>query len=114
MKLTSPLLTACVVVIATSSAWIGGITLALVHFLELAASTGWIIAGFLGFLTAVAVAIIQFEVRHAIVLPDFVDTAAFDMFPCKNRWNPTSISPASSLAPAGIPVHAYRVPGKIC
>lgn len=114
MKLTSPLLTACVVVIATSFAWIGGITLALVHILELADSTGWLIAGSLGLLTAAAVGIIQFEVRHAIVLPDFVDTDAFGMFPCSDRWNPISISPASSPVPAGIPVHAFRVPGKIC
>lgn len=109
MKLSSPLLTACVVVTVTSLAWIAGITLALVHFLELANSTGWIIAGSLGFLTAVAVGFIQFEIRHAIVLPDHVDADGFDTLPGADRWNPPSVPSAS-----GIPAHAFRVPGEIC
>jgi hypothetical protein len=53
--------------------WIGGISWAVVALFGLSAVTGWTIAGALGVLALVAVAVLSYEVRNAIDIPDDVD-----------------------------------------
>lgn len=47
--------------------------MALVHFFDLTATDGWIIAGLLGGLAAIAVTLIRYGIRHAAVLTDHAD-----------------------------------------
>jgi hypothetical protein len=47
--------------------------MALVHFFDLPAAGGWMIAGFLGFVAATAVTFILYGMRHAAVMTDPAD-----------------------------------------
>lgn len=86
-------MTACVVVIASCLAWIGAISLALVHALDLSSLTGWIIAGSLGFSSVAAATAILFEMRHAVDLETYVDPAEFQNVPLPAYWGGTGASP---------------------
>lgn len=73
MKNSAPSLIACVIVVASCLVWTGAITLALMHFLDLTAVDGWIIAGLLGGLAAIVVTLIRHGIRNAAVLRDHAD-----------------------------------------
>jgi hypothetical protein len=88
MKTHSPSLAACFVVGASCLAWIGGISLAMVYFLGLSSTVGWIIAGSLGFSSIVAVTIILYEMRHAVEMPDGTDHADIEGPPVSIHWGP--------------------------
>ena len=105
MKAASPSMTACVVVIVSCLAWIGGLTLLLVHVLELSAMTGWMIAGFLGFSTVAAVTAILFEMRHAVDLESYVDPAEFNSIPIPSWWGGKSVT----HRPPRIPAASFQV-----
>lgn len=110
MKTQSPSLAACVVVGVSCLAWVGGLTSALVYFLELSTSTGWLIASLLGFSSTVAITMIIYEMRHAVELPDGFDDAEFDKLLPVSHWGP-------SMGVTAVPKHAvpaFRVPGDIC
>lgn len=102
MKPASPSITACVVVIVSCLAWIGAISLALVHAFDLSSFTGWIIAGSLGFSAVAAVTAILFEMRHAIDLENYVDPAEFGRIPLPpfggNLSRPQHTSPMQAAA----------------
>ena len=73
MKIPSPSLAAGVIVVVSCLVWNGAITVALVYFLDLTAADGWIIAGLLGGLAAIAVTLIRHGIRHAALLRDNAD-----------------------------------------
>jgi len=79
-------MTACVVVLVSCLAWIGGLSLALFHLLDLSPLTGWIVAGSLGFSAVAAVTAILFEMRHAVDLEAYVDPAEFESIPIPAYW----------------------------
>lgn len=79
-------MTACVVVLVSCLAWIGVLSLALFHILELSPLTGWIVAGSLGFSAVAAVTAILFEMRHAVDLEAYADPAEFDSLPIPAHW----------------------------
>lgn len=89
-------------------AWVGGISLALVYFLELSNAIGWAIAGTLGVLCTVAACVLLFEFRHAIDLTEIVDEAEFDSYPGPTLTNPTAVVPPTS----GVPVPSFSVSNK--
>ncbi len=62
----------CLIVAASCALWISGITLALVHLLELSSSAGWMIAASLGTTALVATVAILYEITHAF---DLTETA---------------------------------------
>ena len=68
MKGSSPSLTASVIVVLSCLIWNGAISVALVHFLDLTALDGWIIAGLLGGVAAIAVTLVRYGIKHAAVL----------------------------------------------
>lgn len=86
MKTASPSVTACVVVLLSCLAWIGGLSLALFHILELTPVTGWIIAGSLGFSAVAAATAILYEMRHAVDLEPYADPAEFNSIPIPTQW----------------------------
>lgn len=97
-------MTACVVVLASCIAWIGGLSFALFHLLDLSPMTGWIVAGSLGFSAVAAVTAILFEMRHAVDLEAYVDPAEFESMPIPAHWGG---KPASSSAPR-VPAHSFQ------
>ena len=84
MKKTIPTISACAVVAGSCLIWISGITLSLVHFLELSSTEGWVIAIALGASSMLALAIILYEMSHAIDLEDQVD---LERIPSPNPWS---------------------------
>jgi hypothetical protein len=78
MKTISPPLAACVSLAVACLAWIGGVSWAMVHFLGLSSTLGWIIAGSLGFSLIAGLTLILYELNHAIDLRDYVDPEEFD------------------------------------
>ncbi|RYD19412.1 MAG: hypothetical protein EOP88_19065 [Verrucomicrobiaceae bacterium] len=100
MKTASPSMTACVVVLVSCLAWIGGLSLTLVHVLELTALTGWIIAGSLGFSAVAAVTAILFEMRHAVDLETFADPAEFENITVPAYWGRKVSAPEARRIPA--------------
>jgi hypothetical protein len=74
-----------VLVCGSCVAWIGGITLALVYFLQLSPTIAWVIAGSLSLSSTIAITLIFRELRHAIVIPDDADLLEYDMFPVPAR-----------------------------
>ena len=105
MKYNPPSLGVCATVIASCLAWIGGITFALVHFLDLSPATGWVVAGILGSSTTVAAIVILNEMRHAIDLTDYVDPADFGSLPLPADWK----LPATAHPLAGGVHYGFRV-----
>ncbi len=99
MKLSSPSLAAATVVAVSCFAWTGGITCALVIYLELTNETGWLIAACLGLCSVAAVAFILFELKHAMVLPNDADTLAYLNFPDAPNWSPSTGSPPTGSSP---------------
>jgi len=83
MKKPIPSFWACAVVAGSSLIWISGITLALVRFLELSSTAGWVIAISLGISTMLTIAIIFYEMMHAI---DLKDHEEFEEIPTNNPW----------------------------
>ncbi len=90
-------MTACVVVIVSCLAWIGAISLALVHAFGLSSLAGWIIAGSLGFSAVAAATAILFEMRHAIDLENYVDPVEFDSVPIPPSWGGPGASRTSAI-----------------
>lgn len=70
MRASSRSLSACIIVVMSCVVWTGAISFAAVHFLQLPATSGWMIAGFLGLVGTLAVTIILHGMRHAAILPD--------------------------------------------
>lgn len=68
---STPSLTASVIVVFSCLIWNGAITVALVHFLDLTALDGWIIAGLLGGVAAIAVTLVRYGIKHAAVLMEY-------------------------------------------
>ena len=64
-----------IVLVASSLAWIGVLTLATVTFSGIAVSTGWLIAGAMLLALMAMVLVIFKEVRRAIELPDYLAEA---------------------------------------
>ncbi len=100
MKTASPSMTACVVVLVSCLAWIGGLSFALFHILELTPVTGWIIAGSLGFSAVAAVTAILYEMRHAVDLETYADPAEFNSIPIPAQWGGKGGSVPSPRVPA--------------
>ena len=69
---------ACVIVVVSCLAWVGGISWTLAYFLELTPMVGWMLAAALGFSTTLAATIILYELRHAIDLTDCVEATEFE------------------------------------
>lgn len=78
--------------------WVIGVTLALVYFLNLSSTTGWMVAGLLGLSMTAALSIIIHEMRHAIDLTGYADPTEFDEFPPPEQWSePCHLKPASRV-----------------
>ncbi len=83
-------------------AWIGTMSYLLVRFWELPHSTGWIIASLLGYSVTVAVAIISFEIRHAIDLTDDPGSIEWECGVAPVLKAPASPSPVSVRPSAAV------------
>jgi hypothetical protein len=99
MKPILPPLAAYLTLAGACLVWIGGVSLALVYFLELSNTTGWIIAGVLGVSMTVAVSVIIHEMRHAIDLTGFVDPSEMDELPPPEQWSKPCHLKAASRVP---------------
>lgn len=83
--------------------------MALVYFMGLSSTVGWIIAGSLGFSSIVAVTIILYEMRHAVEMPDWSDHVDFEGPPVPMHWGSSmGTTPVSRSASP-----AFRVSGDL-
>lgn len=76
----------CLIVGISCLAWVGGISAALVYFLDLTHAVGWAIASTLGVSSTVAVTLILYEIRHASDLPDGSDRSDCGGIPAADQW----------------------------
>lgn len=89
MKPTSTILPACVILGISAFAWVAIISLVLVHFLELPSPFGWLISASLGVSMAFSLAVIAYEMKHAIELPDSLDPEDFNgLLPDRHSLRP--------------------------
>lgn len=87
MKSISATLIACVILLASCGAWIGGISFGLMTLFDLAPVAGWTIASLLGFAMAAGVGILLYEISHVIDLTeDVVDPGEFDGLVLPLNW----------------------------
>ncbi len=66
MKKPFPSILTCLVIVASTLVWIAGVSVGLVYLLGLSESVGWWVAGSLGFSSMVAIAVIHYEMMHAV------------------------------------------------
>lgn len=86
MKDRTPSIGACLVILISCLAWIGFLTLALFHFLDLSPLAGWIVAIVMGSSAILAATAILYEIRHAIDLKNHLDPVeAADVLYWKSR-----------------------------
>lgn len=86
-------LTTCLAVASSCLLWISGISWIVVALFGLSATVGWVIAGTLGVLAAATIGIMLHEVRHAIDLPDDLDTEFTDSFSSETLAEEQAITP---------------------
>jgi hypothetical protein len=99
MPRLSSALVATIVITLACTAWIGGISCALVYFGGFSVTVGWIAAGVLSLIAAVVVGIFLFELRHAVDLTDTDSPPEFENrpLPAHRKTNPVAqVAPALS------------------
>lgn len=109
MKPINHMLSTWTLVCGSCLAWIGTITFALVYCFDLSPTSAWLIAGSLGISATLAISVILYEIRNAIVLPEDADPAEFDMFPVPPRKNPQPR--VAKIRP--VPARRFRVPREV-